>query len=267
MTAEALQKTASDLKAYLRQAQKSGRKRNAPITLPSLHEVEIKERPRLAKLRVEIQADPLGIRRGEYQRRPKTTVGMATEERFNHAKTAGVRLATEKETFDDGRPTGIQHKRFKGILQLWHERRTIDDATYSAAEEFQRDCDLALEASPRMISRYGHILPSGVPDLLPQEIQIEFEKRKKAAARAVDPRLHFILGWISEVSNAEVHPDNVAEVYWPHLAQKTRMERFKGLLDYVCMHLSIHYGQTERHRWVKLSASKAAEEIHDLLYA
>jgi len=126
---------------------------------------------------------------------------------------------------------------------------------------------LALEASPRMISKYGHIMPAGVPELLPQEIQIEFEKRKRAAMKIVDHRLHFILGWISEVSNAEVHPDEVAEQYWPHLAQKTRMERFKALLEFTCMELSVHYNLETKHRWVKLSMSKAAQEIADLLSA
>lgn len=267
MSANSLQKTTADLKAYIRQAQKAGRKRKAPVTLPKLHEVDVKERPRLAKVRVEMQADSLGIRRGEYQRRPKMTVDMASGERCAHARKNGVRLLTEKETFEDGRPTGLQHKRFRGFLEVWHSKRVIDDVTFAAAQEFQRDCDLSLEASPRMISRYGHIMPGGAAELLPQEIQIEFEKRKRAAINEVDRQLHFILAWIAEVSNTEVHPDEVAERYWPTLAQKTRMERFKALLEFTCMTLSVHYGLQTRHRWVKLSLSRAAEEIADLLRA
>lgn len=199
----------------------------------------------------------------------KFTIGDATPERFKHAKQAGMQLVTEKETFDDGRETGIQHKRFRGILEVWHRKEVIDKATFAAAETFQRDCDLSLSASPRMISRYGHILPSGVPELLPQEIQVEFEARKRAAIKAVDRRLHFILAWIAEVSNTEVHPDTVAEKYWPHIGQKSRTERFKALLEYVCMILSVHYGQVDekRHRWVRLSISRAAEEVYDLLNA
>jgi hypothetical protein len=215
------------------------------------------------KVTVRKQADPLGQK--PKHKGPKYTVGDATPERFVKAKAAGKQLRKEQETFEDGRPTGLERKRFIGFLEVWHSRNVIDKVTFAAAQEFQRDCDLALEASPRMISRYGHIMPSGVPDLLPQEIQIEFEKRKHAAIKVVDPRLRLILGWIAEVSNADAHPDEVAEQYWPHLSEKTRIERFKGLLEYTCMTLSVHYGLQTRHRWVKLSLSKAAAEINDLL--
>lgn len=217
------------------------------------------------KVSVRKQADPLGQK--PKHKGPKYTIGDATPERFSKAKAAGKQLRKEQETFDDGRPTGLERKRFIGILEVWHKKDVIDKATFTAAETFQRDNDLSLEASPRMISRYGHILPAGIPELLPQEIQLEFEQRKTAAIKAVDPRLHFILAWVAEVSNSEVHPDEVAERYWPHRQPKTRMERFKGLLEFACMQLSVHYGQAERHRWVKLSMSKAAEEIADLLRA
>ena len=217
------------------------------------------------KVSVRKQAAPLAAK--PKHKGPKYTIGDATPERFSKAKAAGKQLRKERETFDDGRPTGLERKRFIGILEVWHRKDVIDKATFSAAETFQRDHDLSLEASPRMISKYGHIMPAGVPELLPQEIQIEFEKRKHAAVKAVDTRLHFILAWIAEVSNNEIHPDEIAERYWPHRQPKTRLERFKALLEYVCMQLSVHYGQAERHRWVKLSASKAAEEIADLLRA
>lgn len=217
------------------------------------------------KVSLRKQAAPLAVK--PKPKGPKYTIGDATPERFKKAKAAGKQLRKEQETFEDGRPTGLERKRFIGFLEVWHNREVIDDVTFAAAQEFQRDCDLSLEASPRMISRYGHIMPGGVPDLLPQEIQIEFEKRKRAAIRQIDTRLHFVLAWISEVSNTEVHPDEVAERYWPNLAEKTRMERFKALLEYVCMTLSVHYGLQTRHRWVKLSLSRAAEEINDLLYA
>lgn len=222
------------------------------------------------KVTIRQQADPLGIKSGSYKKRPKFTIGDATPERFTKAKDGGKRLQKEKETFEDGRETGLARKRFVSLLETWHKRGTIDKATFSAAETFQRDCDLALEASPRMISRYGHILPAGVPELLPQEVQVEFERRKKDAIKAVgDPRLHFILGWIAESSNSDVHPDEIAERYWPHLSQDRRMERFKALFEYVCMRLSVHYGQADDkvHRWVRLAISKAAQEVHDLLYA
>lgn len=217
------------------------------------------------KVSLRKQAAPLAAK--PKHKGPKYTVGDATPERFAKAKAAGKQLRKEQETFEDGRPTGLERKRFVGFLEVWRNRGVIDDVTFAAAEEFQRDCDLAIEASPRMISRYGHIMPGGVPDLLPQEIQVEFEKRKREAIKVVDPRLRFILAWIQEVSNAEVHPDEVAIHYWGHLSEKTRLERFKALLEYTCMTLSLHYGLQTRHRWVKLSMSRVAAEINDLLGA
>lgn len=221
------------------------------------------------KVALRTQADPMGLKTGAYAKRSRTTIGDATAERLAKAKAAEKDLVTEEETFEDGRSTGLSRKRFRGILEVWRHKGTIDDATFAAAESFQRDCDLSLSASPRMIARYGHRLPAGIPDLLPQEIQVEFAARKRAAVAAVDPRLHFILAWIAEVSNSDVHPDTVAEQYWRHLSKDRRMERFKALLDYVCMILSVHYGQVndERHRWVRMRISKAAQEVHDLLSA
>jgi hypothetical protein len=267
MSQAAVDRTASELSAYLGKTRRAGRKRNAPITLPLPREVCEEDRARLSKLRVAVQSDPLGLLTGEFDARPRYGVGDATPERFKHSKSAGIRLVTERETFEDGRPTGLQHKRFQGILEAWRNKNVIDDATFHAAQTFQMECDLALEASPRMISRYGHIMPHGIPELLPQEIQIEFQKRKRAAIGAVDLRLHLVLGWIAEVSNTEVHPDTVAALYFPKLGEKTRIERFKGLLDYVCMLLSVHYGQTDdkRHRWVRLAISRAAAEVDELL--
>lgn len=222
-----------------------------------------------ARVSMRKQADPMGLKTGAYAKRPRTTIGDATHERLTKAKAAEKDLVTEEETFEDGRSTGLSRKRFRGILEVWRHKGTIDDATFAAAESFQRDCDLSLSASPRMIARYGHRLPAGIPDLLPQEIQVEFAARKRAAVQAVDPRLHFILAWIAEVSNSDVHPDTVAEQYWRHLSKDRRMERFKALLDYVCMILSVHYGQVndERHRWVRMRITKAAQEVHDLLNA
>jgi hypothetical protein len=222
-----------------------------------------------AKINIREQADPLGLKTGAYARRPRSGVGDATQERLTKAKRAEKDLVTEEETFEDGRSTGLSRKRFRGILEVWHSKGTIDDATYAAAEAFQRDCDLSLEASPRMIARYGHRLPASIPDLMPQEIQVEFEARKRAAIAAVDARLHFVLAWIAEVSNTDVHPDTVAERYWRHLSKDRRMERFKALFEYTCMLLSVHYGQVDekRHRWVKLAISKAAQEVCDLLNA
>lgn len=222
-----------------------------------------------SKINIRKQADPMGLKTGAYARRPRSGVGDATTERLKKATQAEKDLVTEEETFEDGRSTGLSRKRFRGILEVWRHKGTIDDATFDAAEAFQRDCDLSLSASPRMIARYGHRLPAGVPDLLPQEIQIEFEARKRAAIAAVDNRLHFILAWIAEVSNAEVHPDTVAERYWRHLSKDRRMERFKALLEYTCMLLSVHYGQVDekRHRWVRMAISKAAAEVYDLLNA
>jgi hypothetical protein len=226
---------------------------------------------RAADRRVKLrqQADPLGLKTGAYAKRPRSIVGDATPERLAKAKRAEKDLVTEEETFEDGRSTGLSRKRFRGILEVWRHKGTIDDATFDAAEAFQRDCDLSLSASPRMIARYGHRLPAGMPDLLPQEIQVEFEARKRAAIAAVDTRLHFVLGWIAEVSNTDVHPDTVAERYWRHLSKDRRMERFKALLEYTCMLLSVHYGQVDekRHRWVRMAISKAAEEVYDLLNA
>jgi hypothetical protein len=222
-----------------------------------------------AKFALRKQADPMGLKTGAYAKRPRSTVGDATPERLLKARRAEKDLVTEEETFEDGRSTGLSRKRFRGILEVWRHKGTIDDATFDAAEAFQRDCDLSLSASPRMIARYGHRLPAGMPDLLPQEIQVEFEARKRAAIAAVDTRLHFVLGWIAEVSNTDVHPDTVAERYWRHLSKDRRMERFKALLEYTCMLLSVHYGQVDekRHRWVRMAISKAAEEVYDLLNA
>ena len=256
---------ARDLNEFLRR--RAGRKRNVKVTLPSCDDLPVEDWAKRAKISLAIGADPLGITTGEYAERARYGVGEATPERMRHAKGGKRWLQTESERFKDGRPTGIQHKRFKSQLERWFERGTISRAAWLAAQAFQRDHDLSISAGGAMISKYGPTLPSGVRELLPAEIQVEYQKSKRAAVRAVDPMLRPILAWIADSSNDDISAEAVAADFWPGRPERTQMEYFRVLLDYVCAVLARHYEQKERHRWLGLSTSRAAQEINEMLTA
>lgn len=253
---------AGDLQEFLRR--RSGRKRNAKITLPDINSLSPDVRPLRAKVGLAIGSDPLGITTGEYRERPRYGVGEATPERMKHAKAGKSWLTTESERFKDGRPTGIQHKRFKSQLERWHERGTITRATWLACIAFQRDHDLSISGGGAMTSKYGPTLPSGVRELLPAEIQIEYQKSKAAAVKAVDPILRPILAWVARVSNEDIAAETLAAEFWPGRPERVQKQNFLVLLEHVGAVLSRHYEQRERHRWLEM-AQKAAQEVSELL--
>lgn len=258
---ESYEKVADTLEELLRR-RRAGRKRKAPITLPTLGAFEDpRENVKLARVRLQIQADPLQIETGTYADRPRYGVGEVTPERMGHIKRGKSWLATESERFKDGRPTGLQHKRIKSQLEVWFERRMLDRATWLAVQRFQRDHDLSESAGGTMIAKYGPQMPTGIKEMLPAEIRAEHYYAKRNAVMAVDPIDRPILGWIAECGQSDISAEDIAAQYWPKLSDRVRVERFKALVERVGAVLSRHYDLTERHRWVEMATSRAAEEI------
>lgn len=258
---ESYEKVADTLEELLRR-RRAGRKRKAPITLPTLGVFEDpRENVKLARVRLQMQADPLQIETGAYADRPRYGVGEVTPERMGHIKRSKSWLATESERFKDGRPTGLQHKRIKSQLEMWFERGVIDRSTWLAAQRIQRDHDLSESAGGTMIAKYGPQIPTGIREMLPAEIRAEHYRAKRDAIAVIDMIDRPILAWMIECGAGAPSAEKVAASYWPELSERLQLERFKALVERVGAHLSRHYDFAERHRWVEMATSRAAEEI------
>lgn len=258
---ESYEKIADTLEELLRR-RRAGRKRKAPITLPALGAFEDPaENVKLARVRLRIQADPLQIETGAYADRPRYGVGEVTPERMGHIKRGKGWLATESERFKDGRPTGLQHKRIKSQLEMWFERGAIQRASWLAFQAFQRDHDLSIYAGGTEIAGYAPAIAKGERELLPAEMRAKYLGAKLAAIRAVDPVLHPVLAWVAECGQSDVSAQDLAMDFWPKHSEQVRLNRFQGVVDYLGSILSRHYDLAERHRWVEMATSRAAEEI------
>jgi hypothetical protein len=258
------EKLADSLEELLRR--RAGRKRTAPITLPALGSMAtVKENVLLARVRLGVQADPLGIETGQYAERPRYTVGEATPERMRHARAAGGWLQTESEKTKRGEPTGLQRKRFKSQLEVWFERGAIDRPTLLAAQAYQRDHDLSISAGGQMIAKYGPQMPPGVRELLPAEIRMQYQKSKALAQKAIAEHLRPVLEWIGLASNDDIPADDYASLYWPHLSKDVRLNKFRAHVESVCASLNRHYGLKEKHRWLELE--RVVREMAGLMAA
>jgi hypothetical protein len=251
------------------QPQRAPRHAGRPKSRSDITVAEIKSlqstvgRVQASRIVAETQSDPLGIVIGEYRDRKRWSIGDATPERMQHAKAAGVRLSRESETFEDGRETGLQRKRFISKLETFRSRGALTSEGYAAAERYRSHVDIALAKGPgqsvsyepRMIDHKGH------PDLHPIERSMDYWKKVAHARRSIPHELHCVLDWIERTSNDEISVDAVAARYWPELNARSRDERFKGLLELTCALLARHYGMVDEHKWAKLQISRTAQEL------
>jgi hypothetical protein len=246
-----------------------GRRRSrSDVTLPEIQSLRatIGIVP-AARVIADTQSDLLGIATGEYRDRKRWGIGDATPERMQHAIAAGVRISRESETFEDGRETGLQRKRFISKLESFRSRGALTSEGYAAAERYRSHVDMALATGPgqsvsyepRMIDHVGH------PELHPIERALDHWKKAARAKAEIPTELHPILNWIERTSNDEVSIDAVSARYWPSLNLKAREERFKGLLELTCALLARHYGMVDEHKWAKLQISRTAQEIAERL--
>lgn len=252
---------APDLAEFLRR--RPGRKRKAQITLPSRNDVPEDLLPLRAKVSLAIEGDPLGIKTGQYAARPRYGVGEATPERMRHIREGRSWLQEESQKHKDGSSTGLRRKRIKSQLEVWSERGTISRQAFIALTEYQRLHDIVQSRGAAVTASYQPQIAVSHRELMPIEQQADYIKDLALATGAVDPLLRGILEWVCVASNADVSAEKMAGFFWPELGERTRTERFRGLLEFCGAALSRHFGHKEKHRWA--SVERAASELNELL--
>jgi hypothetical protein len=196
-----------------------GRKKRSPITLaelPGRRDLTPDERNRVAKLSLALHSDLLGVTRGEYAARPRWTIGDATAERLRHSRASSMRLAREAETFEDGRETGIQRKRFVGRLELMRQRGAITATGFSAGQIFQGHVQSAAIRSGPRIAQYEprHIDATPPAELHAIERAIDYARRVRAAYRVIPVELSPILDWLARNATEDQDDREASRRYW-----------------------------------------------------
>lgn len=251
----------SDSRAKLEQvlANRVGRPRKAaPVTLPKLSSLDsASERVAVSRISLALQGDPMGLTTGEYRARDRHTIGDATPERFAHAKSAGVKLVREAETFEDGRETGLQRKRFISRLELWRSRDVIDATQLAAAQRFQAHHAMQFSVGPNMVSKYGEFLDPGKRELLPVEMQWHCATEARRVYSTVPSWLHDILGWIAQSAQDDAPLSDLTDLYYKKMGQKTSETKLLAMIQVVLCMLCDAYGMS--HKWQERTRQVRAE--------
>jgi hypothetical protein len=230
-------------------ARRSGRKRAAPITLPSIASLPAVERPRVARARLNAVASPLAYdvtgEHGEVTIRPKqperpSPDDQLTPERRRHALDAGLLPVVDSYRTEAGERTQLKRQRIVSPLDRLWKAGIIDADQYAAARRFQRDCDMAAVSGPGMSVAYAlrMIQSGGQRFLLPMEAQADHQRRVVAAQQACGDRLARMLAWIA------IEPMSwrqQARAWWPDASERAARVAFKRQLRLCCSALEAHY--------------------------
>jgi hypothetical protein len=217
----------------------SGRQATAPITLPrvTLDPPAFSTLPTIPKDATPEERVAISrIRLKSYGYQPPkrgVMVGEATPQRA--AKAAAI--VTEEEKFEDGRSTGLKHRRILSHLERMHAQNGIDREQLVTGLMFQRSVALAQKGEGKLIATYeGRFIDAAPkPELAPVEYSIGHIRRVKEAYGKVPSEKHYVLKWLE----ASVLDDQKYEVpavkRWPGVtpgwAKKQFRIELKNVLD------------------------------------